>query len=445
MHKDTDTYAKGGSVAKISNIAKDITKIEHLVDYSIRGNSHQIPYDHRMIEDHMMFLNDKDFLTKYADKIGVGVPDEDEFDENGQMEEFRITDQYFITFKDDSEITLDFNVDGDFMNAYSRNAEGDEVYGDDDSMAGKYNSDFENDRWDIDITELETRIKSGKLAKGGNIPQGASGRYLELIPQKNGLMVKLTPEGKEELEAHEVEGEQVYLGTFINDLMDDIQGNSEYRYYTNLGEAGLGMTDAPGFTDGYFYNDEGELESHPDAHLYYYNDYAIKDEGRELLEKGEVFFAEHKEYEKGGSIKDKRDIPHNEVLDYADELGLSTETEGDFDEVRDKLWEKKYAKESKKVGGRGFFGLKKGKKITDVKELSKGDIILGHSNQFNADNTFKIVGKRQYGDEVVFDKIYFNPKTNKRIGSEEMSLKQYNFDIGREDFYFPAKTGKKKK
>lgn len=92
-----------------------------------------------------------------------------------------------------------------------------------------------------------------------------------------------------------------------------------------------------------------------------------------------------------------------------------------------------------KVGGRGFFGLEKGKNITDINELKVGDIILGHSKQFNADNTFKLVDRRQYGTSVNFDAVYWDAKQNKRIGNEDIGISQLN--LGWEDFYFPK--GKK--
>jgi len=94
------------------------------------------------------------------------------------------------------------------------------------------------------------------------------------------------------------------------------------------------------------------------------------------------------------------------------------------------------------VGGRGFFGLKKGKKITDINELSVDDIILGHSNQFNADNTFKIVDRRQYGNTVNFDAVYWDAKENKRIGNEDIGISDFN--LSSEDFYFPDNHKSKK-
>lgn len=95
-------------------------------------------------------------------------------------------------------------------------------------------------------------------------------------------------------------------------------------------------------------------------------------------------------------------------------------------------------KKGGKVGGRGFFGLTKGKKIEDISEIKVGDIILGHSNQFNADNTYKIINKREHGTVIRFDMVYWNPIENERIGNEEMSIGDLDLSSTFQDeFYFP--------
>jgi len=94
-----------------------------------------------------------------------------------------------------------------------------------------------------------------------------------------------------------------------------------------------------------------------------------------------------------------------------------------------------YLHSEEKVGGRGFFGLEKGEEIKDLSKLEKGDIILTYSKQFNAENTLKIVDVRQSGNRVVYDAVYWNPKTDKQIGSEEMSITDINLEWN--DYYFP--------
>lgn len=87
------------------------------------------------------------------------------------------------------------------------------------------------------------------------------------------------------------------------------------------------------------------------------------------------------------------------------------------------------------VGGRGFFGLNKGKKITSSNNVKKGDILLAHSKQFNSNNTIKIIGIRKYGKTTSLDAVYWNPSTNKRIGKEEFSISDY--DLKTAEYFLP--------
>jgi len=138
-----------------------------------------------------------------------------------------------------------------------------------------------------------------QFASGGDtsLTKLHSGRYLELATQGNKLHIFLTDEGKEWIEENGPLTEQNF-----SDLFEDIQGNSEMMYLQNLGDAGLGMTEAPGITDGYFYGEKGELENHADAKLWYYNDYAINDFAEKLSNDGEVDFDEAGSFAKGGSV-----------------------------------------------------------------------------------------------------------------------------------------------
>lgn len=153
-------------VGKIRESAKDIAKIERYVDFSIRGNSNQIPSSdpdlNKMVNDYSVYLNDKEFLEKWYDKKKfTGMHTEEEFDEFGTMEEFGVNEEYYITFKDGSEIHVVFKLpDGDFMYADSREAEK-------GTMAEKYIREFEMDAWDIDIDSLAKEVGNVDLGKGG--------------------------------------------------------------------------------------------------------------------------------------------------------------------------------------------------------------------------------------------------------------------------------------
>lgn len=160
---------------KTKESAQDIKSIERYVNFSIRGNGNQVPStdpDFRnMVNDHTTYLSDKEFLEKWYDKKKFsGMHVDEEFEENGSMEEFRVTEEYYITFKDDSEIYIDFNMDGDFMNADIRNYE--EAKG---KMAEKWLPEFQNNEgWNMDIDSLVEEVSGKKvMGKGGLTPAKA--------------------------------------------------------------------------------------------------------------------------------------------------------------------------------------------------------------------------------------------------------------------------------
>lgn len=148
---------------------------------------------------------------------------------------------------------------------------------------------------------LKTLREKDEFANGGKTKKNNmlhEGTYLRFQTKGNHLVVNLTDEGKEWVK----ENGRITYDNF-NELFEDIQGNSELMYFSDLGEAGLGLTSAPGITDGYSYNDEGELVGHADAKLWYYDNYAIRDPFEKLSTEGEVTFGGrfHSKYAVGGS------------------------------------------------------------------------------------------------------------------------------------------------
>lgn len=114
-----------------------------------------------------------------------------------------------------------------------------------------------------------------------------SGRYLEMEILKNGdLKISLTDDGILEVDETGISIDNFY------DYFDDIRANSEYLYFEDLGKAGIGLTDSPGITDGYYYDDDGELtdEEHDDSSIYWYPNYIVKDFTEDLMENGYVIF-----------------------------------------------------------------------------------------------------------------------------------------------------------
>lgn len=111
----------------------------------------------------------------------------------------------------------------------------------------------------------------------------SDGRYLNLEKLDNGdLKIILTPDGREEIEDS---GEVNF-----DDLFEDIRCNSDYLYWESMSDAELGMSDAPCITDGYYFEDNGDLLTYDDSELFYYPDYMIKDFKEELDKDGFVIF-----------------------------------------------------------------------------------------------------------------------------------------------------------
>ena len=112
------------------------------------------------------------------------------------------------------------------------------------------------------------------------------GQYLSLERLPNGIKISLTEEGKTK-----VLDEGISEDTFI-DYFDDIRGNSELDFHYDLGSMGFGLTEAPGITDGYYYDDEDTYTDgdNEDSEVYYYDDYMLKDFTKELADNGFVIF-----------------------------------------------------------------------------------------------------------------------------------------------------------
>lgn len=169
-----------------------------------------------------------------------------------------------------------------------------------------------NVSWDeIASALLEEHAKwdGGEMASGGSAGTRKF-QHLNLKPVKGGLQLSLTAEGKKLAKEKRKSG---FPDTrILSDMFDDVQGNSEYIFHPDLGEHRLGLTSAPGVTDGYYMSDDSfDYIAHPDAHLYYYNDYAIRDMVDEMLEEGSVILTEAKSH--GGRMQSggKVDVTEN--------------------------------------------------------------------------------------------------------------------------------------
>jgi len=114
-----------------------------------------------------------------------------------------------------------------------------------------------------------------------------SGSYLSLERLENGnLKISLTNEGKVKVEDDGIEDTEFW------DYFEDITANSGLLFFGNVSELEF-MTEAPGITIGYYYDDNGDYtdEGNEDwSEVFYYSDYAIRDFTEELKNNGHVIF-----------------------------------------------------------------------------------------------------------------------------------------------------------
>jgi hypothetical protein len=106
----------------------------------------------------------------------------------------------------------------------------------------------------------------------------------------NSMELYLTNEGKEKIK----EDKDLDELNFFDEYFEDIQVNSDIEFVSNLGEAGFGLTDAPGFMVNYDIDDKGQHVETSDSKLYYYNDYMLYNFLEVLKRDGVVIFNEQK-------------------------------------------------------------------------------------------------------------------------------------------------------
>lgn len=126
-------------------------------------------------------------------------------------------------------------------------------------------------------------------------------RYLDFEILENGnLKIILNDEGKKEVDDNGISENNFY------DYFDDIQGNSEFRYYNNVSDLGM-MSEAPAIIYGVNFNDNGDYILTKDSIIWIYNDYVIKDFTEDLVEQGYVIFNNSKPFTKSEIEKFKKE------------------------------------------------------------------------------------------------------------------------------------------
>jgi hypothetical protein len=113
------------------------------------------------------------------------------------------------------------------------------------------------------------------------------GEYVGIKLSKNALTLYLTDDGRAKI-SEDTEKSEV---NFIEEYFEDIQVNSEIDFHDDLGERGFGLTEAPGFSIEYGYNDDGEyVDSNGHGQVFYYDNYMITNFIEVLQRDGKVIF-----------------------------------------------------------------------------------------------------------------------------------------------------------
>lgn len=88
--------------------------------------------------------------------------------------------------------------------------------------------------------------------------------------------------------------------------------------------------------------------------------------------------------------------------------------------------------------GRGWFNLEPGQQISSMDQMQVGDLVLCYSKAFHANNTRKIINRRDI-PVLRYDLVYWDPIRNCQAGPEVISIAEYQLQPPFTDyFYMPA-------
>jgi hypothetical protein len=115
--------------------------------------------------------------------------------------------------------------------------------------------------------------------------------YVEIVKSEDGIALKLTPEGREELSSYRIpEGWSHSPDRLLADMLEDHLCNGwEFIQPEEIGA----LTSSPILSDSAERDDFGKLLKVDQ--VYWFPDYAVRSELDELYENGEVFFPAAKE------------------------------------------------------------------------------------------------------------------------------------------------------
>jgi len=162
------------------------------------------------------------------------------------------------------------------------------------------------------IDEFLRAQPDDEMSKGGGVGEPEHYRYVTIQKVNGGLKISLNEEGIEEIK--DLKDDDKSDLDIWAELFEDVQGNSEYIFHSDMGNSGFGLTSAEGITDGYYYEGEDRdnlyKTDYPEsAKVYWFPNYMVESPLETMIENGNVVFTEAEsmaiEMAKGGEVNSK--------------------------------------------------------------------------------------------------------------------------------------------
>lgn len=186
-------------------------------------------------------------------------------------------------------------------------------------------------------------FKEGGEAGVKNLSINEGGNWISVVGDEDRITLKLADD-----DAIEEINDQRSIGMSDDEivayLFEDVAANSDLYWHTDLGDSGLGMTNASGVTKAYFLDDDGSFKEdyRNDSQVYYFNDYMIKSPVDELLQ-GELILKGADEYAQGGSADAENGNYTNDTDKAKKEIDLLLSKGYEIDSYSDKSSDTTYS------------------------------------------------------------------------------------------------------
>jgi hypothetical protein len=162
------------------------------------------------------------------------------------------------------------------------------------------------------IDEFLRAQPDDEMSKGGGVGEPEHYRYVTIQKVNGGLKISLNEEGIEEIK--DLKDDDKSDLDIWAELFEDVQGNSEYIFHSDMGNSGFGLTNAEGITYGYYYEGEDihnlyKTDYPESAKVYWFPNYMVESPLETMIENGNVVFTEAEsmaiEMAKGGEVNGK--------------------------------------------------------------------------------------------------------------------------------------------